>query len=57
MLFCHINPFIRFHKSNYQVEELQMAKAELVELLATKGRSKKESQEALNDVLATLMIY
>lgn len=31
-----------------------VGKSELVELLATNGRSKKEAQEALNDVLAAI---
>lgn len=31
-----------------------IGKSELVELLATNGRSKKEAQEALNDVLAAI---
>lgn len=31
-----------------------VGKPELVELLATNGRSKKEAQEALNDVLAAI---
>ncbi len=35
-------------------KKVTLGKPELVEMLATKGRSKKEAQEALNDVLAAI---